>query len=361
MAAPLPPVFTVAQAVEQCGVPNAPAFGGQTPSERVAVQVFMDSFDTTLSITTDEVSDAITAFTKLTAPNGRIPLQPGVKRRVLAFVQWARSMLRTGRDPTLMAFPVGDILTLTNELKICKQFEERSKLMATQSKPKKFTPEIEWVDWEPTLVKYLRQIPGLTGIPLSYVVRRQEIPPAVPIFGPVLESYVIHAPLTGNVFDADTQSVHTLLLTFITDYPEVESIVRTATVDDGREAYLAMVARFEGVGAMGNDILDAEKVVKTLYYSGEKPPTMYWQKFEKDLKYAYAIVDRRAQRVVHDDESKLRSLVNERIKADFLRNTNTVLKIQLGSVPLTLTFQAALAALRNEVNAHNRDLSLIHI
>ena len=86
MAAALPPVFTVAQAMGQCGVPNAPAFGGQTPPQRVAAQLFLDSFDTCLSITTEEVSDAITAFTKLTIPNGRIVLQPGVKRRVLAFV-----------------------------------------------------------------------------------------------------------------------------------------------------------------------------------------------------------------------------------------------------------------------------------
>ena len=109
MAGALPPVFDVTQAMLQCGVPNAPAFGGQTPAQRVANQIFLDAFDTVLSTTSEEVSEAMTAFTKLTVANGRIALQPGVKRRVLAFVQWARSMIRTGRDPTLVAFPVGDV------------------------------------------------------------------------------------------------------------------------------------------------------------------------------------------------------------------------------------------------------------
>ena len=86
MAAALPPVFDVAQAMIQYGVPNAPDFNGQTPAERVASQIFIDSFDTTLNTTAEEVSDAMTAFTKLSVANGRIPLQPGVKRRVLAFV-----------------------------------------------------------------------------------------------------------------------------------------------------------------------------------------------------------------------------------------------------------------------------------
>ena len=87
MAAPLPPVFTVTDAMLLCGVPNAPNFGGQSPARRMANQIFVDSFETTLSVSIDEVKDAMTAFTKLSVANGRIQLQPGVKRRVTAFVQ----------------------------------------------------------------------------------------------------------------------------------------------------------------------------------------------------------------------------------------------------------------------------------
>ena len=275
MAAALPPVFDVAQAMSQGGVPNAPDFNGQMPAERVASQIFIDSFDTTLNTTAEEVSDAMTAFTKLSVANGRIPLQPGVKRRVLAFVQWTKSMIRTSRDPSLVAFSVGDILTLIKDLQTCKRFEKQSELLATQAKPKSFKAYTRWADWEPTLIKYLRLIPEHTGIPLAYVVQRAAVPPAAPIVGPVLDTYITHAPLAGDAYDIDTQSVHTLILTFITKYPEVESIVRTAAQSDDRSAYMTMVSRFEGVGALSIDLLDAEKVVKDLYHGGEKPPTMY--------------------------------------------------------------------------------------
>ena len=204
MAAALPPVFTVEQAMLQCGVPGMPVFNGQTPAARVANQIFLDSFETVLSITTSEVSDAMTAFTKLAAANGRIPFQPGVKRRVLAFVQWARLMIRTARDPTLVAFPVGDILNLTRDLQICNRFEKQAEILANQAKPKDFKPDIEWADWEPTLVQYLRLIPGATGIPLSYIVRRVATPPAAPIIGPVLDTYVSNAPLTGATYESDS-------------------------------------------------------------------------------------------------------------------------------------------------------------
>ena len=125
MADLLPPVFTVAQAMVQCCVPNAPVFNGQTPAERVLSQIFIDSFKTALSVTINDVNNAITAFTKLTAANGRIPLQPGVKRWVTAFVQWTRSMLRCGRDPTLVAFPVANIVDLMDDLPTCTRFEKQ--------------------------------------------------------------------------------------------------------------------------------------------------------------------------------------------------------------------------------------------
>ena len=167
--------------------------------------------------------------------------------------------------------------------------------------------------------------------------------------------YVVNAPLNGETYTYDTQKVHTLLLTFISEYPDMEAIVRTATQDDGKEAYLAMANRFEGTGALTVEILDAEQIIKEIFYSGEKKPNMYWEKFEKELKYAYSVVDRRAGRIVHDDVTKLRTLLNDKIKADFLKTTVAVLKIQLGSMPLTLTFQNALDSIRNEVNNHIRD------
>ena len=241
---------------------KAPAFGGAAPAARVASQLFLDSFDTALSTTTDKVNESMTAFTKLPAASGRIPLYPGVKRKVLAFVQWSRTMIRTDRDPTLMAFPVGQTQALLNNLQTCKRFEKQSNLLAVQSKPKDFKSDIQWIDWEPTLVKYLRQIPGCTEILLSYVVRRDAVPPTLPIAGRILDSYVERAPLVGDTFEVDTQNIHTLILTFLTQYPELKSIIRTATDDDGRTAYLILVSHFEGVGAMRVHIINAEKVIR---------------------------------------------------------------------------------------------------
>ena len=146
----------------------------------------------------------------------------------------------------------------------------------------------------------------------------------------------------------------TLFLTFISEFTEVEAIVRTATLVDGRVAHQALVSRFEGTGALATDLIKAERTIRDLFYPGVKRPSMYWEKFEKELNHAYAILDRHYSRVVHSDDDKLRQLLNERVNADFLNTTVSVLKIELVKVPMNLSFEQAMTALRNEVNNYNR-------
>ena len=47
------------------------------------------------------------------------------------------------------------------------------------------------------------------------------------------------------------------------------------TQADGRVGSNELPLKFEGIGAMALDLIEAEKVVKELFYSGEKKPNMY--------------------------------------------------------------------------------------
>ena len=85
---------------------------------------------------------------------------------------------------------------------------------------------MQWIDWEPTFQNYLKLVPGIAGVPLAYVIRRQPTPD--PNFvGDVLDNYIANAPLVGPNFYKDSQHDYTLLLTFITEYPEAEAITHS--------------------------------------------------------------------------------------------------------------------------------------
>jgi hypothetical protein len=42
--------------------------------------------------------------------------------------------------------------------------------------PGKFKDERKWPEWEPAFINYLSTIPGVNGVPLSYVVREPVTP-----------------------------------------------------------------------------------------------------------------------------------------------------------------------------------------
>jgi hypothetical protein len=42
--------------------------------------------------------------------------------------------------------------------------------------PRKFKDERKWPEWEKAFTNYLSVIPGVSGIPLSYIVRENEEP-----------------------------------------------------------------------------------------------------------------------------------------------------------------------------------------
>jgi hypothetical protein len=97
------------------------------------------------------------------------------------------------------------------------------------------------------------------------------------------------------------------------------------------------------------DITKAELVLSSLYYSGEKKPHMWWEEFEKQLMSAFTTYKKREGRVVHSPEMKLSTLL-AKVHADFLTHVKASIGTELTRQPITLTYEQALAAFRNEVN-----------
>eukprot|EP00980_Cylindrotheca_fusiformis_P020811 scaffold7803_cov85-Cylindrotheca_fusiformis.AAC.1 len=103
---------------------------------------------------------------------------------------------------------------------------------------------------------------------------------------------------------------------------------------------------------LATDVIEAERIIENLFYSGERQPHMWWDRFERELKEAYAIVDPNAGRNVHEDDAKLRKLVNHRVTADFLKGAKDVLLVEMGKPNAGgMTFDMAMATFRNAVNA----------
>jgi len=125
-----PPVFTVRDAMVSCGINDVALFNGDTSAERIAFDVFGDTFATCLDKTFEELDGDFKTYAELTVMQGQIRLTPSIKRNVRAFVQWVRDETRLGRRPQDSPFPANEAPTLLRRYKTHELFIKRSKTIA---------------------------------------------------------------------------------------------------------------------------------------------------------------------------------------------------------------------------------------
>ena len=344
-----PPNFTVLEAMIACGIDNNALFDGETQAARIASDIFDDTFTTCMDKSFKELDADFKTYSDLTQAQGQIRLLPGVKKRVKAFIQWSRDQIRQGLSPSHIPFPANETASLIRRYKTHQEFLEKSDTLASAAKPKQFTDKDKWDEWEPTFINYLRSIPGRDGVPLKYVCRENDAPDPTPQ-RTFLDEYVSMAPLNGEAFTIDAAEVHTLLVSFISGNATAESKIQGHTSENnGRLDYIALKEHYEGVGILAMDITAADKILESLYYTGEKRPHMWWDEFERQLTQVFVTYNRKENRVVHSESMKLRILL-KKVKADFLSNTKATISVELNKSPMTMTYAVAMKSFRDVVN-----------
>lgn len=344
-AAAAPPQFTIRDGLILCGIDDAN--GPPTDAERLAQAIFGDEFRTAMDITTDDLDADLKSFSDL--QQDAIILTSIQRRNVKAYIQWIKDKFCQDEDPELQQFPQADALTLIRRAKTHEKFVEKSEAMTKSAKPTAFTETTLWSDWYPTLLNFLRHIPGRDGVPLKYVCRHND--PTRRINHPnFLDDYVDRAPLTGEAFVSDAREVHTWIAALIVGNNTAESkVMPYEHIGNGRVDFLALKEHYEGVGVLAINITKAETTLKTLFYSGEKRPHMWWEEFEKRLQEAFVTYDKRENRVVHSNDMKLRILM-DKVNADFLSHIKASLTVELNRIPMMLTYDEAISSFRSEVN-----------
>jgi hypothetical protein len=166
-----------------------------------------------------------------------------------------------------------------------------------------------------------------------------------------IDDYVDMAPLNDEAFTIDAADVHTYIVNFVAGNETAGAkLLEFEGQNNGRLDYIALKDHYEGVGLHALDITKAESVLSNLHHGGEKKPHMRWEEFEKQRTSAFTTYNKREGRIVHSPEMKLRILFTK-VTADFLVPAKAGIGIELTRIPMTLTYEQALATFRNEVNS----------
>ena len=316
-------------------------------AKTLSQNLFMDNYKT--CVRTTKVS--IRSTFKDLAKNEGITVKPYIKRTIEAFHHWVKHCSWLGADPAFEVFPYNDVPAILEKTEAHERFLKDAIDIKTSAKPGLFTKEDKWIDWSKNFKEYLSLLPGETGLPLSYVIRpetnHQESRNGDP------EYYIQNAPLQGSVFQADSAKVHIILRPFLAKHGIALSVVKSlqSTARCGREEWLTLIQNFMGEGMWQPTIVNADRKIRDLTYTGENPPKNTFARFERMMNESYAIQE--AEYGKQHELMKIRNLL-DKIKDKSLSHVVVMIDQAYQRNPKSYTYKNAMHDLRTEVLRNNQ-------
>jgi hypothetical protein len=217
-----------------------------------------------------ERMDAISDFAEMTSRDvlelakdlgrrqaaARLLLPHKLVRNIKALCFWAR-------ERTLMNMPLEPAIFTAVALAKAKQdlaMREDTTDAAPALQMEKFKAS-EWPRWSRNFETYLSHHNGVVHAPLDYVVCPITAPTAPTDREALLQRY----PLTGKHYKQDNMRVYRILNTLLTGTEATTWIREFDRSQDGRAAWNALVAHYDGGGQQEKRIARAESTISQLH------------------------------------------------------------------------------------------------
>jgi hypothetical protein len=250
-----------------------------------------------------DIRSMIEELGKRTAAQGRVIFGIGRMQQMIGLMHWVQDCVLRCDEPIDIVNIEFD--TLQNAIEHAAAREAMKDSIDTQTKattPGKFKKESEWHDWHNRFVNYLSTIPGMRGVPLSYVIRENEIPLDNVPYSSFIEKTIARAPLRGTSFVVDAQQVHSYLLGFVQGECAEQWIRHLHSKANGRLDVLALRSHYGGEGNLSRRLADADHLHKTLHYKSEK--SFPFEKFLDRAQEMFNIYEENGQPMYDDQKTR---------------------------------------------------------
>ena len=315
---------------------------GFTQPQRV--QLFNDSIGSYRDISSfseKDISDMETEYSRRTAADGRMNI--GIRRttKLQALINFIQDFRRTSRDPTIDGMERADfeiaLETAMNRAMIRKSLIDQSDIKSKEATPGPLVSESKWIEWESKFVNYLSVQIGTAGVPLAYVVRENDDPDEETVFANFVEETISRAPLTGEYYDADAQTVYQALISFTTGQPLHNWIKNTSRYRDGRRSMQALWDHFAGEGNTSRRIAEADRIKESLHYKNER--SMAFETFLTKCQSMFNIYEQEDEPM--EEDAKIR-FIFRKVQHPVLDKTIEALKATIATSPAgTITYTTA--------------------
>ena len=213
--------------------------------------------------TDTDVTEMAKRMAARTQAEGRVLLGTVVIKRLQTLVWWIRDHQKRGLALEAANFDA-ETMNQASEMKsLRREIADKEPSIADLGK---FDPD-DFDAHEDAFLNLLAQSYGVLREPLRYVVRPAEAPAQ---FMTNEEERMYQFPLAGRSFELDNQAVYRKLKAFLIDSPGWAWIEPHDTAENGRAAYLAWTAHYNGQGELSKRMAIAKTRLDQLHYRNER-------------------------------------------------------------------------------------------
>ena len=113
-------------------------------------------------------------FSKCTMAQGCITFGLGHTKKLTGLMHWVQDCFRTNDYPDYTTFNDQQLAEAQSHARDHKADIDLVDTNTKAADPGKFKEERKWPEWSKAFTNYLSIIPGINGIPLSYVIHESE-------------------------------------------------------------------------------------------------------------------------------------------------------------------------------------------
>ena len=344
------------QQPQPAAVPPAPptdmeqALGwiGFTAPQVAALVIDFANFEDAAGTKSKEIDALASSYARRTAGDGRFHFGHSRTKHMKAFMHWIEDFSRVSEEPTIDGLDQATFREALQEAadraEIRDQQSDQSSTLTREASPGKLVDGQKWVKWRAGLENMLSTMFGVTGIPLSYVIREND-DPEPDGHATFMQKCIACAPLEGPKFEADSQQVHQLILSFVQGEEAEQWIKKIRRHNDGRRDFQALAAHFEGEGNTSRRIAEAERIRDTVTYKNER--ALPFSKYLSKLQLMFNIFQEEGEE--YTEAAKLRALL-EKIQNPTLMSTVSAIKVRDSMTEGGTTFTQAANLLSADVS-----------
>ena len=246
---------------------------GFNPAQATRLHEEFGDFDAIEDLSKKDINNLATSYASRPIAAGRIHFGLVKTKRLQSLVHWVADFGRINEEPTIVG------LARDTFLEALKLAQERAEIRASEgdtaqarakeASPGKLKSEKDWDKWEPAFENQLSVLPGVSGVPLLYVIREEESPDQEATYATFQEHTIAACALEGPRFEADSRQVHQLVQSYTTGENSEQWLKPVRRLNSGREDMKVLRAHYRGEGNTTRRIGDAERLRDTLHYKSE--------------------------------------------------------------------------------------------